>query len=307
MSHQGTIRRLPPLVALRSFEAAARHGSFTKAADELHVTPSAISHQIRGLEETLGVALFRRERGALVLTDAGAACLPGIRDGFERLVQALQTVRGKGDSDVLTVSVAPSFAAKWLLPRLDLFTVANPAIDVRVSASMNLVDFARGDVDIAIRYGAGRYPGLNVARLVRDAVFPVCSPDLLTREHGLRVPADLAFHTLLHDDSPDEDETCPTWQMWLRAAGVGGVDAARGPRFNQSSLVIEAALLGRGVALAKSTLAEGDTAAGRLIRPFGLSIPVEFAYYIVCPEAKLELAKVATFRSWLLAEAAGPA
>ncbi|MGQ0665233.1 MAG: transcriptional regulator GcvA [Pseudomonadota bacterium] len=297
-------RRLPPLNSLRSFEAAARHLSFTKAAEELNVTPAAVSHQVKALEDFLGVPLFRRLNRALFLTDAGQACLPGIRDGFDRLLTAIDQLGTVGHGGVLTVSVAPSFAAKWLVPRLDRFQSAHPDIDVRVSASMQLVDFATNDVDLAIRYGAGRYPGLVVDLLLRDTVYPACSPTLLKGEKGFRTPSDMRFQPMLHDDSPDDDMTCPTWPMWLRAAGIEGVDASRGPRFNQSSLVIEAAILGRGVALAKSTLADADVAAGRLVKPFELSFPVDFAYYVVCPEAKAALPKVQVFRDWLKDEAA---
>ena len=296
-------RRLPPLNALRAFEASARHLSFTKAADELAVTPAAVSHQVKALEDLLGVTLFRRTKRALLLTDEAQAVLPGIREGFERLLAAVEQLGAVGKTGVLTVSLAPSFAVKWLLPRLDRFQAAHPEIDVRVAASMELVDFGVGDVDIAIRYGAGLYPDLIVERLVSDTVYPVCSPDLLKGPNALTSPDRLRQHVLLHDDSPDEDVTCPNWQMWLKAAGVAGIEAARGPRFNQSSLVLEAAILGRGVALAKSTLADADVAAGRLVRPFDVSVPVNFAYYVVYPETKSALPKVRLFHDWLRQEA----
>jgi LysR family glycine cleavage system transcriptional activator len=297
-------RKLPPLNALRAFEAAARHLSFTKAADELAVTPAAVSHQVKGLEDLLGVTLFRRTKRTLLLTDEAQAVLPGIRDGFERLLGAVEQLGEVGKTGVLTVSLAPSFAVKWLLPRLDRFQAAHPDIDVRVAASNELVDFSLGDVDLAIRYGAGRYEGLAVEHLVSDTVYPVCSPDLLKGPNALTAPERLREHVLLHDDSTDDDETCPTWQMWMKAAGLGTVDASRGPRFNQSSLVLEAAILGRGVALAKSTLADADVAAGRLVRPFDVSVPVNFAYYVVYPEAKAALPKVRLFHDWLRREAA---
>jgi len=296
-------RRLPPLNALRAFEASARHLSFTKAADELAVTPAAVSHQVKALEDLLGVTLFRRTKRALLLTYEAQAVLPGIRDGFERLLAAVEQLGAVGKTGVLTVSLAPSFAVKWLLPRLDRFQAAHPEIDVRVAASMELVDFSVGDVDIAIRYGAGAYPDLIVERLVSDTVYPVCSPALLKGPNALTAPDRLRQHVLLHDDSPDEDETCPNWPMWLKAAGVAGIEAARGPRFNQSSLVLEAAILGRGVALAKSTLADADVAAGRLVRPFDVSVPVNFAYYVVYPETKAALPKVRLFHDWLRSEA----
>jgi LysR family glycine cleavage system transcriptional activator len=297
-------RRLPPLNSLRAFEAVARHLSISKAAEELSVTPAAVSHQIKTLEDHLGVALFRRDKRNLMLSDAGQACLPGIREGFERLAAAVGEIDSLGLAGILTVSVAPSFAAKWLLPRLDRFQTKHPDIDVRVSASMQLVDFSRDDVDMAIRYGSGRYPELIVERLMTEAVYPVCSPKLMKGKDALTSPEALRSHALLHDDSPDGDVSCPTWAMWLKAAGVEDIDASRGPRFNQSSLVLEAAILGRGVALAKAALAAADLADGRLVKPFEMNVPVDFAYYVVCPKAKLNLPKVALFRDWLRAEAA---
>jgi len=300
-------RRLPPLNSLRVFETVARHLSVTKAADELSVTPAAVSHQIKTIEDHLGLPLFQRNKGNLLLTDAGQAILPGIRGAFEQLAAAIEEIDNLGDAGVLTISVAPSFAAKWLLPRLDRFQSKYPEIDVRVAASMSLADFHADGVDLAIRYGAGRYPDLHVERLLDEAVFPVCSPELLKGANRLDTPEALKHQTLLHDDSPDDDPSCPTWPMWLKAAGVSDVDGTRGPKFNQSSLVVEAAVLGRGVALGKSLLAAADLAAGRLVKPFGSAVSVDFAYFIVCPEAKLSLRKVSLFCDWLRAEAKGEA
>ncbi len=301
-----SFRRLPPLNALRSYEAAARHLSFTKAAGELGVTPAAVSHQVKMLEDFIGVSLFQRVNRQLILTDAGAACLPGIRASFEGLTTAIGSISTAGRSGVLTVSVAPSFAGKWLLPRLDGFKSAHPDIDVRVSASMSLVDFAGGEIDLAIRYGSGRYPGLVAERLISESVIPVCSPKLLKGTLPLQSPDDVRHHTLLHDDSPDDDQSCPTWEMWLRAAGVEGIDATRGPRFNQSSLVLESAILGQGIALAKSTIASVDLAEGRVVKPFELTLPLDFAYYIVYPESKSLMPKVDLFIQWLKEEVTPP-
>lgn len=298
--------RLPPLNSLRAFEASARHLSFSKAAQELHVTPAAISHQIKMLEDHLGTALFKRLNRSLVLTDAGQACLPGIRDGFETLRNAVREIGAVARQSVISVSCAPSFASKWLLPRLERFRVAHPELDIRISASMQLVDFAREDIDVAVRYGAGNYPNLKVERFMAERVFPVCSRKLLEGSEGLTSPAKLKFHTLLHDDSPDDDDTCPDWRMWLKAAGITDVDPSRGPRFNQSGLVLEAAVLGAGVALAKETLAQGDLDAKRLIRPFDISVAVDFAYYLVCPPERASLPKVQLFMDWLKQEAAAP-
>ncbi len=299
-------RRLPPLVSLRAFEVVARHLSLAKAAEELCVTPAAVSHQIRTLEAHLGLPLFHRSARGLSLTDAGQACLPGIRDGFEHLSNAISQIDSLGEAGVLTVSVAPSFAVKWLVPRLDRFQAQFPAIDIRVAASNQLANFANDQVDLAIRYGAGRYPDLAVERLLQESVFPVASPELLARV-PIATPADLQSVTLLHDDSPDDDQSCPTWQMWLRAAGEPGLDFNRGPRFTLSSLVLEAALHGKGVALAKAALAEADLKSGRLVRLFAgqTETPIDFAYYIVGPRRKMALPKVRAFVEWLRQEAGG--
>jgi len=297
-------KRLPPLNSLRAFECAARHLSYTLAAKELNVTPAAISHHIRQLEDHLGLALLERDGRSLVLTDAGKAALPGIREGFGRLMGAMDAIDRLGEGGILNVSVAPSFAAKWLLSRLDRFQSAHPEIDVHVAASMGLADFGQDSVDIAIRYGGGLYPGLAVEKLLPEAIVAVCSPSLLAISGAPINLRTLRYHTLLHDDSPDADASCPNWEMWLRAAGIADVDAARGPRFNQSSLVLEAAARGRGIALAKSALAAEDLASGRLVSLFQGSTPVEFAYYIVSTKPKLNLPKVSHFRDWLVAEAA---
>ena len=292
-------KRLPPLNSLRAFVAAARHLSLAKAADELNVTPGAVSQQIKQLEDHLGCALFRRTNRQLLLTDEGQACLPGLVEAFERMHEALQAIARVGQDGRLTVSVAPSLASKWLVPRLDRFTGLYPEIDVLVSASMSLADFDSEDIDCAIRYGAGRYPGLVVEKLMAESVVPVCSPSLLKDKKTLRMPVDLKHFTLLHDDSPDQDPSCPDWSMWLRAAGIEHIGARRGLRFNQSSLVVEAAISGRGVALAKARLAADDIRAGRLVTLFDVKQPIQFAYYFVSPAAKSALKRVQLFRKWL--------
>jgi LysR family glycine cleavage system transcriptional activator len=292
-------RSLPPLNSLRAFEAAARHLSLTQAAQELSVTPAAISHQIRLLEDHIGMAVMQRSGRGLVLTDAGAAAFVHLKDGFQRLSAAMDAIDSLGERGTLHISVAPSFAAKWLLPRLDDFEKRHPEIDVHVSSSMQLVDFARDGTDLAIRYGAGNYPEVVVERLLSEEVVPVCAPELIAGDRRLTRASDLGQFTLLHDDSPDNDPSCPNWDMWLRAAGVEGIDGTRGPRFNQSSLVIEAAVLGRGVALAKHRLAAEDIKRGRLVTPFADAVPLDFAYFIVSPKAKLNLPKVSFFRDWL--------
>ncbi len=292
-------RRLPPLNALRAFEAAARHLSFTQAAGELNVTQAAISHQVKALEERLGVVLFRRLNRALLLTDAGQAYLPAVRAAFDQIAEATERLYAQEARGTLTVSVLPSFAAKWLVPRLGRFRDACPEIDVRVSPSLHLVDFSREDVDVALRYGRGDWPGMRIDRLMTEDIFPVCSPRLLDGPNPLRAPADLARHTLLHDEDHG------SWRMWLAAAGVDGVDPTHGTVFTDSGMLVQAAVEGQGVALARSALAAADLAAGRLVKPFDVTLPASFAYYVVCPEASAERPKVRAFRDWVLAEARG--
>ncbi|HEX4711116.1 transcriptional regulator GcvA [Phenylobacterium sp.] len=295
-------RRLPPLNALRAFEAAARHLNFSRAADELSVTPGAVSQQIQNLEDYVGAALFKRTPKGLLLTDAAQTALPALREAFDRLAEAASLLTAAVDGRRLTLTAPPSFAAKWLVPRLGAFEQAHPQVDVWLSAAIELVDLSAGEVDVAIRYGAGRYPALEVHRLFSETVIPVASPDHLA-EHPLATPADLANHILLHDGSPDLDDSCPDWSMWLAARGLKNIDAMRGPRFNQSSLVIEAAVNGRGVALAKRTLAQADLEAGRLVAPLQIATAVDFAYYLVHPKAKGRLPQVKAFVSWIEAQA----
>jgi LysR family glycine cleavage system transcriptional activator len=299
-------RNLPPLNSLRAFEAAARHLSFTKAAEELHVTPAAISHQIKALEEQLGVPLFRRLTRALRLTEAGQAALPPMRDGFDKLADAVDLLRAHEESGAITVSLDPSFAAKWLVPRLDRFRSAHPDVDVRLDATEKLVDFQRDNVDLAIRYGGGIYPGLDSKRLFSQEIFPVCSPKLLEGPAPLEKPDELRRHTLLHLDWDLEDVTAANWRMWLLAAGIHDIDFTRGPVFSMTSLALQAAIEGQGVALASSVLAGDDLAAGRLVMPFDLSVcdPLDFAYHIVVPKRTADLPKVTAFKTWLLDEVA---
>jgi LysR family glycine cleavage system transcriptional activator len=297
-----TRRRLPPLNALRAFESAARHLNFSRAAEELAVTPGAVSQQIQNLEDYVGAALFKRTPRGLLLTDSAQTALPALREAFDRLAEAASLLTAAVDGRRLTLTAPPSFAAKWLVPRLGRFEAAHPQVDVWLSADMDLVDFAASDVDLAIRYGPGPYPGLEAIRLLNETVIPVMSPDLAA-SNPVRAPADLARHILLHDGSSNADESCPDWQMWLAARGVRGVDATRGPRFNQSSLVIEAAVSGRGVALAKRTLAQDDLDAGRLVAPMPISTMIDFAYFLVHPKAKGRLPQVKAFVGWIRGEA----
>ncbi len=297
-------RRLAPLNALRAFEAAARHLSFTKAAAELHVTPAAVSHQIKALEEFFGAPLFRRLTRALLLTDAGQSAWPLLRDGFDLLAEASARLSTPADNTVLTVSAAPSIAAKWLVTRLDRFRTAQPDIDVRLDATDRLTDFDRDGVDIAIRYGGGVYPGLHSTRLFETIVFPVCSPAMVAGPRPLASPGDLAGHTLLHIDSGSGDDSWPDWRMWLTAASATGIDSDRGPRFNDVAMAVQTAIDGHGVALANDILVADDLAAGRLVRPFEESVSTDFGYFAVCPKDRMRNPGVAAFRDWLLAEAA---
>jgi LysR family glycine cleavage system transcriptional activator len=291
-------RKLPPLNGLRAFEAAARHLSFTRAAEELHVTQAAVSHQVKSLEDYLGIKLFRRFNRSLLLTDEGQSFLPGLTKAFDLLDDSARRLAKKEAGGALTVSVLPSFAARWLVARLGRFRRAHPEVDLRIDPNAGLADFAHGDVDIGIRYGKGNYPGLRSDRLMAEDIFPVCSPTLLEGEHPLRHPEDLAHHTLLHDDGHGD------WRTWLLANEVKNVDPLRGTVFTDSSVLIEAAKQAQGVALARSVLAADELEAGTLVRPFGKqSVPAEYAYYIVCPEDTANLPKIKAFREWLLKEA----
>jgi LysR family transcriptional regulator, glycine cleavage system transcriptional activator len=292
------VRRLPALNALKAFEAAARYESFTKAAVELCVTQGAVSHQVKALEEELGLKLFRREHQRLLITDAGRSYLEVVRDAFDRLATGTERLLQRQNSGVLTVTTSPNFASKWLVHRLGLFAEAHPEIDLRISASVQHIDFAREDIDMAIRHGDGQWPGLHVTRLCVEELFPVCSPKLMRGRCALRSPHDLKHHTLLHTDDRK------AWAKWLEEVGVTSGDVGSGPVFNQASMAIDAAIDGQGIALARTALAAWDLIAGRLVKPFPLALSVPYAYWIVCPKANADLPKVTIFRQWLLSEAA---
>jgi LysR family glycine cleavage system transcriptional activator len=291
---------LPPLTALRSFEAAARHLSFTRAAEELCVTQTAVSHQVKLLEGQLGTVLFRRLPRRIVLTRDGMAWAAELKEIFARLHEANRRLRGRvrADRPVVSVSVIPSFAARWLVPRLGRFLERHPGLDVRVSPNEHLVDFRLEAVDVGIRYGSGGYPGLVVDKLADDALVVVCAPSLRARRK-LKTPDALRRHVLLHDDALD------AWPRWLEAHGVTGVEAGRGTVLTDSSMLVEAAVRGQGVALARWSLAMDDLAAGRLVMPFPRlrPMPTGLAYYVVAPRERLARAAVAAFRDWLRREA----
>ncbi len=294
-------RRLPSLNALRAFEAAARQLSFTKAAEELHVTQAAISHQVKALEEQLGLQLFRRLNRRLLLTDPGQAYLSTLTAVFDEIDEATERLAAAHSGGSLRVSVLPSMAARWLLPRLSRFRERHPDIDVLVSAAHTLADFRRDDVDLAIRYGKGVYPGLEAVFMMRDEIFVVCSPRLLEDGPPLREPADLKHHTLLHDSTTEAE--LQHWGSWLETVGVSGVDPVRGPGFSDSNLVLDAAARGEGVALARRSLANDDLVGGRLVIPFGPILPAQLSYYVVFPKASGDMPKAQKFTQWLLDEA----
>lgn len=291
---------LPPLKAMRYFEVSARHLSFTKAADELNVTHSAISHQIKALEDWLGVPLFRRQNRSLQLTEAGHAYLPALKDAFERLAEASRRVRTREQGGPLVVSTMPSFAAKWLVPRLRGFRAAHPEIDVRISADDRVVDFEREDVDLAIRYGRGSWTGLRVDRLASEMMVTVCSPRLRDGPPAMLKPADLLNYDLLQDHDWRDDY----WLRWLTAAGLPEARPRRALSFNYTDLMIRAAIDGLGVALCPAALVADDVAAGRLVRPFEVHLRTESGYYLVTPLARATRPKIVAFRSWMLAEIA---
>lgn len=292
-------RRLPPLNALRAFEAAARHESFTRAAEELHVTQGAVSRHVKNLEERLGRSLFLRGPQGLSLTEAGTAYLPAVRDAFDRLAAATELLRRPDGSRVLTVSVSPNFASKWLVHRLGDFAQSHADIDLRVAAQTEHVDLAAGagDVDVGIRHGDGRWTGLHVTRLVGEEVYPVLSPALLAAGPPLATPDDLRHYTLLRDLSSND------WPAWLASAGAQGVDGTRGPYFNFTSMALDAAVTGQGVALARRALATHDLLTGRLVRPFAHTLTSVRGYFVVCLPARADEPKIVRFRDWLLAEA----
>ena len=308
--------RAAPLHALRAFEAAARHLSFKKAAAELHVTAGAVSHQIKLLEDFLGVALFRRLTRALELTPDAIAMLPRVREGLESLQAAIDTVRAREETAALTVIAPPNFAARWLVPRLARFTGANPNLELHVASRPAMIDGrdngvllpvadARDDAPVVmVRFGNGHYPGLQVDEVFSAVYVPVCSPKLMKGPLGLHGPADLRHHTLLHDDTVVEEGARPSWADFLASVGVRDLDSGRGPHFSDASLALEAAIEGMGVALAMKPLVSAEIEAGRLAVPFNVTAPTSYAYYLVTPENSAGNDGVSSFRDWLLEEAA---
>lgn len=291
---------LPPFASLRVFEAAARLGSLARASEEFGISPGAVSQHVRLLEEFAGQPLFRRLGRGVELTDAGKSALAHAGVALTELLQAGRAMRASFRGRRVSLSAAPSFASKWLIPRLSAFQETCPEIEVRLTADIALTDFTGSDVDFAIRYGPGGYEGLYCERLMSEAVVVVCSPRMIDPERPFRTAADLASAPLIHDDSPDRDPVCPNWSMWFAARGTRHADPERGLRFNQSALAIQAAIEGKGVILAKHQLARRDLASGALVAPLLESeSPVSFAYWLVWPRGRRFDASQVAFLEWL--------
>ena len=301
------MHRLPPLNALKAFEVAGRHMSFSRAAEELHVTPAAISHQIKALETDLGVKLFRRLNRSLQLTEAGQACLPGLRSAFETMASAVGRVRDKEDWNVLTISAPPAFGARWLVPRIVDFRTANPQIQVRIDPAIRSMDPVRDSVDVAIEFSQGHYSGRSVQRsaqrLFGQDVFPVCSPELLDGKNPLTTPDDLRGHTLIHFDAPMDDPGWPNWETWLRANNVDRLDPNKGPHFTSPNFTTQALLAGHGVALMAELVVESELATGTLVKPFDISYPGDLSYWALATSVDSEDDPVTLFWNWLTREA----
>jgi LysR family glycine cleavage system transcriptional activator len=286
--------RLPPLNALRAFEASARQLSFTRAAEELFVTQAAISHQIKALEDNLGIKLFMRKNRSLLLTEEGQSYYLDIKDVFNALHDATEKLLARGAKGAITVSLQPSFAIQWLVPRLNTFNLLHPDIDVRIKAVDQPENSLTEDVDLAIYYGRGRWSGIHAEQLHTEYLIPVCSPLLLSGSKPLSIIDDLANHTLLHDASRRD------WKRWFKHVDFKGGNVNHGPIFSHSAMVLQAAIHGQGVALAHSVLAKPDIDSGRLVCPFKEVLISKNSYYIVCRERQLELGKIAAFREWVL-------
>jgi len=288
-----------PLNGLRAFEAAGRLLSFKKAANELSVTPAAISHLIQSLEDRVGQTLFVRHHRRIELSPAGELLLPGLRDGLLTLERSVRRLAMLDSDRRLVIAASPTFAARWLLPRIQDFQEQHPDLEVHISTSPHIVDLASYEADVALRYGTGDYPGLHVEALMAEGMTAVCSPSLLQGEHPLNRPEDLAYHTLLHDRSWGYVGSAPDWDMWLRAAGVAGVDASKGPHFDIATMALAAAALGRGVALTTRSLVADDLDAGLLVTPFDLTVPIDARMHFVCLPESLNRPAFVAFRDWV--------
>jgi LysR family transcriptional regulator, glycine cleavage system transcriptional activator len=298
------MRKLSNLKAIQAFEAAARNQSYVGAAQELHVTPAAIGQQVRALEAWIGKPLFHRlETGSqrMVLTADAQLVVADFRDGLDKLERGLRRLREARSDSVITVSASQAFVAKWLMPRLDGFTSAHAGLDIRLDVTDRLVDLAHGDADIAVRCGAGHWPGVRAVKLMDEEIFPVCSPLLLKNRQALTHASDLLRYTLIHDMTTAKYDGFPSWQMWLERAEVKTLTAQRGPEINASSAVIQAAINGQGVALARGILVQDDLASGRLVRLLKkIRHPIEWAYYVVYVAERESAPQVNTFLNWIV-------
>jgi LysR family glycine cleavage system transcriptional activator len=287
-------RRLPPLNSLKAFEAAARNLSFTKAAEEMFVTQAAISHQIKLLEEHLSMKLFMRRNRSLLLTEEGQSYYLDIKDIFAHLYEATERLLTRGAKGSISIALTPSFAIQWLIPRLSEFSNLHPDIDVKIKAVDYDDNSLTDDVDVAIYYGLGNWQGVFTDKLYTEYLTPVCSPLLLSGEKALSEPSDLMNHTLLHDMSRNN------WKEWIKVAGVKDINVNQGPIFSHSSMVLQAAIHGQGIALGNSVLAKPEIESGRLVTPFNEVLVSKNAFYLVCREAQVDSPKIVAFRNWLL-------
>lgn len=295
------------LNALRAFEASARHQSFAGAAQELNVTPAAVGQLVRTLEQWLGTPLFHRGstgKVRLVMTETAERALPDIRAGFERLMIGVEKMREQSPNGLLTVTISPAFAAKWLLPRIERFHATWPDTDVRLDTQLKAVDFLADRVDIGVRYGAGTWAGLTAVKLMEEEIYPVCSPRLASGVAAMTQPCDLLKHTLIHDMSMDASAGFTTWDNWLGSCGVSGAATQRGMKINNSAAVLQAAIEGQGIALARSVMARDDIASGRLIRLFpDIQVMSPLSYFVVYRSECADQVRVKAFRDWLIQEA----
>jgi LysR family glycine cleavage system transcriptional activator len=289
-------KRLPPLNSLKAFEAAGRYLSFTKAAEELFVTQAAVSHQIKALEDFLGIKLFVRKNRALLLTEEGQSYFLDIRDIFTNIHEATDRLAAMGSKGTITVALPASFASQWLVPRIHRFTESCPDIDVRIKAVDADESMLSSDVDVAIYYGRGNWQGLKADKLHTEYLTPMCSPMLFNSDKPLKSLQDLAHHNLLHDESRE------AWKKWMKVFGLKNITVNKGPIFSHSAFVLQAATLGQGIALGHTVLARPEISAGRLVCPFKERMISPNSYYFVCEESQADLGKIAAFREWLLTQ-----
>jgi len=299
------MRRLPPLNSIRAFEATARHLSFSKAADELNVTPGAASQQVKVLEDYLNLKLFKRRNRMILLTDEAQICLPLLTEGLDNMSQAIDMIREQNNDKPLTITAPPTFASRWLMPRLSSFQQEFPDIDIRIDASNDIADLVNDDIDIGIRFGTGEYPGLEADYLFAQNVIPVCNPELLKNGKKLEKPEDLKNHTLLHahGDYFFIDSTHVDWEMWFATVGINGIDARHGLHFSQHNLLVEAAIRGQGIALVGDIVVSDELESGQLVKLFeDTDIPLKFSYYLIYSHTRSNQPRIKIFRQWLLDE-----